>query len=264
MSKKKNLEHAPSAEIIWGDAAAMRLIGENEVDLIVTSPPYFSSQTEKLLALPRRQQTDIDRVQKEVTAFALQLRPAFDEIRRVLRPGGSLVLQSKSIRFGEFLIPLADIHREIVQNTGLYLITKVLWQPMVRSARRLSSFERVPRIGSFRAIDTEEFSVFSTREGIDHGARLELPDTIDTRSLVSPLWSSPPNRRSGKHPHGSPPAIVSRFIELYSILGDLVVDPFAGHGTTLVEARKLGRRALGYDLEQSCVDQANSALAKAT
>ena len=56
----------------------------------------------------------------------------------------------------------------------------------------------------------------------------------------------------------------SRFIELYSILGDLVVDPFAGHGTTLVEARKLGRRALGYDLEQSCVDQANSALAKAT
>jgi site-specific DNA-methyltransferase (adenine-specific) len=43
---------------------------------------------------------------------------------------------------------------------------------------------------------------------------------------------------------------VRRFIALYSEPGDLVVDPFAGHGTTLRVALAMGRRAIGYEIDQ--------------
>ena len=262
MSKKRQKVAAPSAEIMWGDAAAMRLVGNNEADLVLTSPPYFSTETESVLTLPLRQQTDINQVRNEVTSFALQLRPAFDEIKRILKIGGALVLQSKMIRFGSFLIPLADVHREIAQNSGLYLITRVQWQPKVRSSNRVSSFQRPPRVGNFRAIDTEEFSVFSTKEGINRGDKIDIPEYSVMRNLISPLWITQSNQRSNKHRYASPPTVVRRFIELYSNPGDLVVDPFAGHGTTLIEARNLGRRAIGYDLEPNCVDHTRDALTK--
>ena len=44
-------------------------------------------------------------------------------------------------------------------------------------------------------------------------------------------------------------ALVTRYIEKFSEPGDLVLDPFAGFGTTLVVAESLGRRAVGFELD---------------
>ena len=44
------------------------------------------------------------------------------------------------------------------------------------------------------------------------------------------------------------PQIVSRLVEKYSKKGDLVLDPFVGSGTTLLEAKVMGRNSLGLDI----------------
>lgn len=55
--------------------------------------------------------------------------------------------------------------------------------------------------------------------------------------------------QSGTHPARMLPALAQRAIETYSQIGDVVLDPMCGAGTTLVEAMHLGRRAFGVELE---------------
>ena len=51
------------------------------------------------------------------------------------------------------------------------------------------------------------------------------------------------------------------WIELYSEPGDLVVDPFAGFGTTVVEAQRLGRRGIGYEIDPDIIGAAGAEVA---
>jgi DNA modification methylase len=60
------------------------------------------------------------------------------------------------------------------------------------------------------------------------------------------------------HPATYPIALANRCISLFSHQGELVLDPFAGSGTTLVAARDLNRNAVGFDLKQEYVDVARS------
>ncbi|MCR4340746.1 MAG: site-specific DNA-methyltransferase [Gemmatimonadaceae bacterium] len=63
--------------------------------------------------------------------------------------------------------------------------------------------------------------------------------------------------RAHEHPTTKPVALMEHFIRIHSQEGELVLDPFMGAGTTLVAARKLGRRAVGVELEERwCEDAA--------
>lgn len=63
------------------------------------------------------------------------------------------------------------------------------------------------------------------------------------------------------HPTIKPPALMSELILNHTTMGDLVVDPFAGSGTTLVAAQDLQRRYIGCDLSAEYVALANRRLA---
>lgn len=66
-------------------------------------------------------------------------------------------------------------------------------------------------------------------------------------------FHGPPERsaRHGWHPFPAkfPPALPHRFVEALTVPGDTVLDPMAGSGTSLVEAQRLGRRAVGCDID---------------
>lgn len=58
----------------------------------------------------------------------------------------------------------------------------------------------------------------------------------------------------GKHPAIMPEAIPFRLIKMFSFIGDLVLDPFAGSGTTLKIAKNLDRNFVGYELYENYKD----------
>lgn len=68
--------------------------------------------------------------------------------------------------------------------------------------------------------------------------------------------------RAGWHGCQMPEQLLGRIIRVSSNPGDLVVDPFAGSATTLVAAKKLGRRWLGFELSPNYVAQAEARLAR--
>lgn len=81
--------------------------------------------------------------------------------------------------------------------------------------------------------------------------------------LTSNVWRMQPESRGpGGHPAPFPDDLPSRCIRLSTFPGELVVDPFAGSGTTLLAARALGRRAVGIELSERYCDIAASRLAQ--
>ncbi len=65
------------------------------------------------------------------------------------------------------------------------------------------------------------------------------------------------------HPAVFPITLPKKCIELFTHKGELVLDPFAGIGTTLVAARDSERNAVGFDLNQEYIDFTNKRLAQA-
>jgi DNA modification methylase len=65
-----------------------------------------------------------------------------------------------------------------------------------------------------------------------------------------------------KHPAPFPLEIAQRLIRMYSFVGDMVLDPFAGSGTTMVAAMKSGRNSIGYEIDPSYVDLIKARLQK--
>jgi len=88
----------------------------------------------------------------------------------------------------------------------------------------------------------------------------QRPTRPEPRLQTSTLWYHP-SQQYAAEPMGNPafegrtPAwVIWNLLERYTRAGDLVLDPFAGGGTTLDVARSMGRRALGYDVEPAHQD----------
>ncbi len=91
-----------------------------------------------------------------------------------------------------------------------------------------------------------------------HGGKLRWAD--DKRAVPNIWRGSKP--RGGAHPNEKPLGLVGHFIGLHTVEGDTVLDPFAGSGTTLIQALEMGRKAIGIELEPKWADLAAERLAK--
>ena len=234
--------------MVYGNAANMEIIRTGEVDLILTGPPYFSKETEPLLKEPVSRQNQIERVRREITGFAMSLRPVYEEMERVLKPDGVLVVQIKDIRYQRALIDLTNLHRQMVESLGFFLITRMYWHKKNKRSGAIR-FRAKPVVGNFRADDVEDFLVFC-RQDIPRRNKLmvDLDQEEIDKCWRSPLWDMAPAGTKRRHPHQSPETMVRRIIALYSRPGDLVVDPFTGAGTVLKTAVQMNRRAIGYEI----------------
>lgn len=75
---------------------------------------------------------------------------------------------------------------------------------------------------------------------------------------------APTVKRKGRHPTEKPLAVMHRLITWFTDPGELILDPFAGAGTTLVAAYELGRKAIGIELEERYAEMAARRLEFAT
>jgi DNA modification methylase len=69
-------------------------------------------------------------------------------------------------------------------------------------------------------------------------------------SYRSDVYRVGPWERDGKHPAAKPVAVVADLVERLSTVDEVVLDPFMGSGTTLVAAKRTGRKAIGIEIEE--------------
>ncbi len=270
-----------------GNGAQMGEVADGEADVVFTGPPYWPADVEPLLARPLREQSDFAGVSHRVVAYALSLRPVFVEMRRVLARHGTLILQTKDLRYAGFLIGLAGVHRQLAESVGLALVTRVLWEPMFQQASQRARVPAAPRPGTrMRVRETEEFLVMADPRSVTAGqvsvtagpgpaprAESREPDFGGSRAAIelspseaadslTPVWRLPGPGGSARHPHQSPAPVVRRLLAIYSRPGDLVVDPFAGGAGILQVAVKMRRSAIGYEIDEARARIAHEVLAE--
>lgn len=250
---------------VCGDSRHMDAVADGSVALVVTSPPYFAGKQYE-------EELEREGVPSSYLEYLDMLTDVFAECVRKLEPGGRLAVNVANLGRKPYRSLSADVIHILERDLGMLLRGELVWQKgdgasgscawgSFRSAsnpvlRDLS--ERVI-IASKGRFDRARSVAQRAREGLPHENTMTTDDFL---SLTLDVWSLPPEsaRRVG-HPAPFPVELPEQLIRLYTFVGDLVLDPFMGSGSTLVAAARLGRRYVGYDLDPAYVDLARERVA---
>ena len=146
---------------------------------------------------------------------------------------------------------LAHLWATALEASGLDLVDQVAWSSMRGSGTAWGSWQS-PAGPNLRG-DYEVLTV-ACRGGWERrppsGAEAWRDTLGDWPALCSTVWQITPARRDG-HPAPMPVEVARRAIRLSTWPGEIVLDPFAGSGTTLLAARQLGRQAIGVERSEA-------------
>ena len=230
-------------------AESMEQLPNDCVSLMVTSPPYNVGK-------------DYDD-DLSLGEYIDLLKAVLTETYRVLEPGGRVAVNVANLGRKPYL-PLNHIVGSLMRDVGLLLRGEVIWQK-AKAAGGSTAW------GSWRSAknptlrDVHEYVLMASKGSFRRLRKGD--DTIGKEDFISSTLSvwpiQPESAKRVGHPAPFPVELPRRAIELYTFVGDLVLDPFMGAGTTALAAKETGRHFVGYETEQSYIDLAHERLAEA-
>ena len=272
-------------KIIFQDAQNLKEIASESVDLVVTSPPYpmiemwdgsFSNQNPEIQkALDRGYGKQAYELMHEI------LDSVWNEVFRVLKDGrfACINIGDATRRIaGDFC--LYPNHARILNhllNIGFSVLPDILWRKQTNAPNKFMGSGMLPagayvtleheyilimRKGPKREFKTEdervnrrESALFWEERNIWYsdlwmdikGENQNLLCPVFHPTKFQPSWSrSWPRVRSAAFPFD----LAYRLINMYSVKGDVVLDPFLGTGTTIAAAMTSGRNSIGVEIDE--------------
>lgn len=233
------------------------------VNLIITSPPYFNI---KDYSKQKNNLNDDMGAVNDYAKFIDELALVWEECFRVLKPNGKLCVnvplmpifkKAMNTHYNRHIFDLqSDIQQSILQYTNFYLYDLYIWNRIYQT--RDLMFGSYPNPKNLYSQNTSEFITIYVKDGkpndkikedIKKQSQLTQKEWLD---FTKQIWDIPPPNPSdvawGKHPAIMPKEIPYRLIRMFSYVGDIVLDCFAGSGTTLMVAKELKRNFIGYEL----------------
>jgi DNA modification methylase len=257
--------------LYFKDARRMAEVDDESVALVVTSPPYWNikdysldgNQQQKRHIRVGGQIGDVEGFEDYLEA----LTEVWRECERVLKPNGKLCVNApimpipKKVRrvgYTRYIVNIySGIEREILTRTRLHLMDVYIWE-RANPTKKLM-FGSYPHPSNFYAQNTSEFIGVFVKDGEPEKRSLEIKEASKLTEeewveYTKQIWRIPiPNRGEpgyADHPALMPVELASRLVRLYSFVGDVVLDPFMGSGTTARAAQDLGRDFIGYEINR--------------
>jgi len=241
-----------SHKIVIGDSRSMAEIDDKSIHLIVTSPPYW-----QLKDYGKAEQIGFDNSYEE---YINNLNLVWQECYRVLKSGCRLVVNigdqfARSVYYGRYkVIPIRTEIIRFCEYIGFDYMGSIIWQKKTTKnttggASVMGSYP-YPRNGIVE-IDYEFILIFKKP-----GKAPKVSKEIKEKSKISKEkckeyfsghWYLN-GARQENHIAMFPVELPKRIIEMFTFVGETVLDPFLGSGTTSLAAMLTDRNSIGYEI----------------
>lgn len=238
--------------IIEGDSRCMKELKSNSVHLIITSPPYWQ--------LKDYGSDDQIGFNDSYESYINNLNLVWNECYRVLNSGCRLCVNigdqfARSVYYGRYkVIPIRTEIIKFCESIGFDYMGAIIWQKKTTTnttggASVMGSFP-FPRNGIL-SIDYE-FILFFKKLGTPkkpdkRTKELSRMTKEEWKEYFSGHWNFGGAKQDG-HIAMFPEELPKRLIKMFSFVGDTVLDPFLGSGTTTLAAKNAGRNSVGYEI----------------
>lgn len=247
-------------QVQLGDARHLASIPSGSVHLVVTSPPYWTLKEYRDTEGQLGHLEDYDE-------FLAELDKVWRETLRVLVPGGRLVcvvgdvcLSRRRNHGRHTVVPLHSSISEHCRRIGFDGLSPIIWHKIANAV-----FEAEGNGGGFLGKPYEPNAVI--KNDIEYLLMLRKPGgyrspSIETRllSLISAanhrvwfqqIWTGVTGASTRFHPAPFPMELAERLIRMFSFVGDTVLDPFVGTGTTNLASARWGRHSIGVEVDET-------------
>ncbi len=241
------------ARIYLGDCIeVMRGLPSSSVHMIFADPPYNLSNDGTTVHAGRRvsvNKGDWDRSRGPVEDFEFH-SAWIEECRRLLDPDGTIWIS------GTYHSIYACGYA--LQAQGWRILNDISWYkpnaPPNLGCRMFTASHETLIWASVSKKAQHTFNYEAMREGSFPGDMVKNPGK-QMRSVWSILTPRKGEKRHGKHPTQKPEDLLDRVVRSSTNPGDVVLDPFAGSGTTGIIALRYGRPFIGIDSCQQFLDE---------
>jgi modification methylase len=246
-----------SHEMYLQDARKMELPAES-VHLVLTSPPYWT------LKEYRDTEGQMGHI-AEYEEFLQELDKVWQACFDALVPGGRLIcvvgdvcLSRRKNQGRHTVVPLHASIQEHCRTIGFDNLAPIIWHKIANAAFESpgngSAFLGKPYEPNAVIKNDIEFILMQRKPG---GYR---SPTIATRvlSVISDknhkewfqqIWTGVTGASTRNHPAPYPLELATRLIRMFSFVGDRVLDPFLGTGTSMLAAMQCGRNSIGLEID---------------
>lgn len=248
----------------------MEELAHESVDLIVTSPPYpMIEMWDEIFTSQNNQIGSALKSSNGPLAFELmnrELDKVWDEAYRVLKKGGIACINigdaTRTINGHFALYTNHSRIQKYLQKIGFSALPAIIWRKQTNAPNKFMGSGMMPP-GAYVTLEHEYVLIFRKGNKKEFKTRKEkmlrresayfweernswFSDVwMDLKGTVQHLFDSKTRNRSAAFPFELP----YRLVNMFSVKGDCVLDPFLGIGTTMYAAVSAGRNSVGYEID---------------
>jgi modification methylase len=254
------------------DARDMRLAPES-IHLVLTSPPYWT------LKEYRKIEGQLGYV-REYESFLVELDQVWKRCFDALAPGGRLIcvvgdvcLSRRKNSGRHTVVPLHASIQEHCRAIGYDNLAPIIWHKIANAQLEAegngSSFLGKPYEPNAVIKNDVEYILMERKPGgyrqPDQATRLlSVIPADEHKEWFQQIWTGLTGASTRHHPAPYPLELAARLVRMFSFVGDTVLDPFLGTGSTALAAAQWGRNSIGYEIDPTYLDYAHHRIRQTT